>query len=540
MTNAEFFIGKITILFAVMSLAAQGKLSGKSCPVWSSYNANNDKCECHGKFVNYLRCNDEGYIAGMRGCLCNTLNRSSGVTTIGYCLYGCKYFEGKSFAAPTNISSIDSTWCGLYKRNGTLCGTCQEETYPAVYSFSMTCIYCKHVIFNWITFLVRSLVPVTIFYMIIILLSANLMSSKLSGYVMFSQSITSPFVARLLLLKHSKISRYNIAYQIFDTIYGIWNLDFLRTFSDGICLGTNSLVTSLLDIVIAIYPLCLIIFTHKCMNLYTENKIVTAIGKFITKFRSTKNQTSIIDSFATFIYLINIKILSSCVDLLMPVNIYKLTDRDAEYTSTRLYYDADVVYFGAAHKPYGITALIVLIFFVLLPTLLLLVYPFKIIQKLLNLLLSPRYQLIVRTFVESFNRCYKDGTRENEKDCRCFAAFPFIIRITILLLYLMSPNERALLFAAVVLTTYSLFLVICEPFKDQYKHLLDNYIFFNILLSSCCVSYTLYFSYSRHHFVRFIFATLVVIGLTFPGVYVVIRFLYIVITNLFKLLAKQL
>ena len=543
MAKPAVFICEITIIFAIMKncLAVEDKLRGKSCPVWSY--AETDRCECYRDIREHLRCNDEGYIVGLKGCSCSTFNWRNNVTTIGYCLYGCKYFNGYSFEAPANISDIDSIMCGLYKRNGTLCGTCHKETYPAVYSFSMTCIYCKHVILSWITFVVWSFIPVTIFYIVIMLLSANLMSSKLSGYIIFCQSITSPFIIRIMLLKNTHISQFRVVYKIFGAIYGIWNLDFLRTFSNGICLGTNSLVTLFLDIVIAIYPLCLIIFTHKCISMYGENKIVTAmlkpIVKYITKFKSREIHTSIIDSIATFVYLINIKILNSCFDLLMPVNIYKLTDREIKNTSTRLFYDADIVYFGAAHKPYGITALIVVIFFVFLPTLLLLVYPFKVLQKLLNLLLSPRWQLFVRTFVESFNRCYKDGTKDNEKDCRYFAAFPFIIRITVFLLYLMSPNGEVLLFAAIVLTTYSLFLAISEPFKDQYKHLLDSYTLFNFVLSSCCVSYSVYAYYPQQHYVRYIFAALDIISLTIPGVYILIHFLYIVTNALLKLLAKR-
>ena len=279
--------------------------------------------------------------------------------------------------------------------------------------------------------------------------------------------------------------------------------------------------------------------------MYGENKIVTvmlkAIVKYITKFKkSRRKQTSIIDSIATFIYLINIKILNSCFDLLIPVNIYKLTDREIKSTSTRLFYDADIVYFGATHKPYGITALIVLIFFVFLPTLILLVYPFKLVQKLFNLLLSPRWQLFVHTFVESINQCYKDGTKENEKDCRCFAAFPFIIRITIFLFYLMSPNGEVLVFGAIALTTYSLFLVLSEPFKDQYKDMLDRYLLFNFLLACTGVSYGLYsYSLPGNYYTQLltiIFGTISVIS---PGVYVVMHFLYYIITALYKLLAKQ-
>ena len=182
----------------------------------------------------------------------------------------------------------------------------------------------------------------TIFYTNIMLLSANLISSKLSDYILFSQSITSPLIMTVLLLNNIDISHFRIVYQVFGAIYGTWNLEFLGTFSNGISLGTTSLVTLFLDILIAIYPFNLIIFTHKYINMYGENKIITAMLKpvmeYITNFkRKATIKTSVIDSIATFAYLINVKILNSCFDLLMPVKIYNLTDKEIKSTSPRLF-----------------------------------------------------------------------------------------------------------------------------------------------------------------------------------------------------------
>ena len=50
----------------------------------------------------------------------------------------------------------------------------------------------------------------TIFFMITRLLSANLMSSKRSGYILFSQSITLPFIVGVLVIKRMGISRFHI------------------------------------------------------------------------------------------------------------------------------------------------------------------------------------------------------------------------------------------------------------------------------------------------------------------------------------------
>jgi len=525
--------------------AAQEKPSSKSCPIWSDYSVKQQKCECQDGIGDLLRCTDDGYIVGLHGCSCTSYNWSSGITTIGFCLFGCNLFYDKSFEEPVNISALSSiNTCSSYKRNGSLCGTCHKDSYPSVYSFSMDCIYCRHITLSWITFFMWTLVPLTIFYVVIMFLTVNLMSSKLSGYIIFSQSVSLPIVVRMMLLRKTNTSHFCIIFQIFGAIYGIWNLDFFRTFGSGICLGTNALITLFLDVAISLYPLLLLIITHKFVKLYGKNQVVAAIlkpaVKLIMKFKSSGNiRTSMIDSFATFVYLINVKILNSCFDLLVPVRIYNLTDKQIVSSSRRLFYNADIVYFGADHRPYGITAIIVLIVLVLLPTLLLLLYPLKTFQKLLNRLLSPRWQLFLRTFLESFNGCYKDGTKESEKDCRYFAAFPFIIRITIFLFYAESCNASFLVFGSVLLTTYSLFLIIKEPFKDQYKYLQESYLLFNLLLSCSSVCYALYpYSHPGYQNFPYLVFIVVTISLTSPGVYMVIHFVYTIIRLLYKLLFK--
>ena len=158
MRKSAAFILKIATILAVVRacFAIQGSHSSTFGPVWSIYNANHNACECYRYIGDHLRCNDEGYIVGLKDCSCSTYNWSSSVTTIGNYICGCNPpFHGISFETP-NVSSIITTRCDLCKRNGTLCGTCHRETYPAVYSFSMTCIYCKHLTFSWITFLVWS------------------------------------------------------------------------------------------------------------------------------------------------------------------------------------------------------------------------------------------------------------------------------------------------------------------------------------------------------------------------------------------------
>ena len=82
-------------------------------------------------------------------------------------------------------------------------------------------------------------------------------------------------------------------------------------------------------------------------------------------------RTSIIDSFTTFFLLSYVKVLSVSNDLLI---IHSLDGK----SSTQLFYDPTLHYFGGRHLPYAVLALVFLAISVVLPTLVLTLYPFQL------------------------------------------------------------------------------------------------------------------------------------------------------------------
>ena len=91
-----------------------------------------------------------------------------------------------------------------------------------------------------------------------------------------------------------------------------------------------------------------------------------------------------------------------------------------------LYVAGDVEYFGSQHLPFAIIAIIVMIVFLILPTLLLFLYPCRCFQRILN-----RFHCnfhAVRVFMDVFQGPYKDGTN-NSRDLRYFAGVFFLVRV---------------------------------------------------------------------------------------------------------------
>jgi hypothetical protein len=109
------------------------------------------------------------------------------------------------------------------------------------------------------------------------------------------------------------------------SFFGIWNLDFFRSFLPNICLNTSPLLSLSLDYVIAIYPLFLVITTYLLINLYDRNfEVLIFVCKPVMACFSwfQGGNTTIIDAFVTFFVLLFVKIISVSFDLLFPVPVY--------------------------------------------------------------------------------------------------------------------------------------------------------------------------------------------------------------------------
>ena len=102
-------------------------------------------------------------------------------------------------------------------------------------------------------------------------------------------------------------------------------------------------------------------------------------------------------SFSTFFLLSYVKILSVSADLLVFTAVHQLPDNKTHY---RIYYDVSVELFRGSHIPYALLAATLAIVFIMIPTLILMLYPFQCFQKCLSY-----YRIqwhFIRAFVDSF------------------------------------------------------------------------------------------------------------------------------------------
>ena len=451
-----------------------------SCPKWSFCDSER-LCQCPASDIDQLNCdlvqNGDNTLL-ILDCTCITYNRNRSLFEYGLCGYNCRresYHISFSYQSmPANVLDWDNFTCGDFKRSGTLCGKCDENRnlYPRAYSFDMSCIECTDSKASWWKYVFSAFFPLSIFCFIILLFRINTHSSQLQGYVLYSQFISISALSRALFAASQGRPLLFQIVKLLGSMYGIWNLDFFRMYYPGFCLKIGMLATLCLDFAIALYPLVLMAVTYGLVKLYDQNyKLLIVLwkpfGTFLGIFQNSwEIRTSIIDSFSTFFFLSNMKFLSVCFDMLVPVRVHEFTDARFVNQTWRLYYDATVIYFKGIHVYYGSIAIIILFCFVFLPVLVLLFYPFTLCQKSFTIFPN-RWQIFMHTFVDSFQGCYKDGIEPGTRDCRWFSAVILMARFILLMMYAVSLTTSFFSHSAIIFTILAILVIVIDPFKPH-------------------------------------------------------------------------
>ena len=506
---------------------------GDSCP--PGLFCKEGHCECGQYPDNIITCN--GTSSSLLNYYCATFDEDNNVMLVGLCPQGRKSEKCTLYSnLPRNISTLSILLCQPFNRTGALCGRCLPDHYHLAYSFNLTCIPCPHANWNWARYIVAAYLPLTLFYLVILLFKINTTSSHYFAAVYFCQSITMSIVLRILLQSiPTPESGLTIAAKLFASLYGIWNLDFFRPFYSDLCLGIGILPTLALDYVIAVYPLLLMIISYLLIVLYDRNyRVVTIMWRpfrlLFSIFKSNWDiRTSVIDAYATFFFLSYVKFLSVSFDLLTPTKVYHL--HGDHYNSTwALYYAGDIEYFGKEHLPYGILAIITSCLFVIFPTIVLAIYPFQLFQKFLNLF--PFRWHILHTFMDSIQGCYKDGTEPGTRDCRWFASIFIFIRFSQFMIYSFLNQSASHPFAAMTLILQVILIAVIQPFKAYFSHYnAINVVFLLILSLFVVIAMGRDLSSLIRPELKPLFVSLFVILAAFPLVYVAISVFHWIYTH---------
>ena len=474
-------------------------------------------------------------------CYCMSYNKNAN-TVAGVSLYGCfqgvgSFPQGSFFyLIPPNVSKLNEMMCSYVNRDGQLCGSCKEGFAPPVYSYDLQCVQTSQCTHNstWWKYIAVAFLPLTVFYIMVIIFRISATSPALNGFVLVSQIFSMPTHLRLFEL-YRDIEYVHNPWLVPISVYGIWNLDFFRTVYTPFCLHPDmtNIQALALDYIIAVYPLILITVTYLFVELHDWGfrPIVWLWRPFHRCFVRFRRQwdirTSLIDAFATFFLLSYVKLLSVSFDLLFPVSI---TDVNGHTLSSMyLFLDATVEYFGKDHLPYGIVATVILVVFIICPVVLLCVYPCRCFQRCLN---RCRFQCrVLHTFMDVFQGGYKDGTN-GTRDCRYFAAVYLMVRIATFVLFALTLSYSYFYLASSLFIVLAMSVAIVQPYKSNTYNIVDS-----VLLLTPAFLYSSIMSFTVLHSQISLFNTNSV-AIVFVCIALLVPLLYITRTVLHWILKK--
>ena len=352
---------------------------------------------------------------------------------------------------PDDPDEVNETLCSAFNRKGFLCNECQDGYGLAVYQYyGLMCVKCGcSAWWRWFVYLLLELVPSTLFFLIMIIFRININSGSLTAFVFVSNIIISTnfFNPSLIMLFQIYLGKWFI--YVILTLYGFWSLESFHFLVPPFCLSDsiNSLQLVSLGYVSALYPLFLCLVTYCLIELHGKNVGLIVIiwkpfHKLLVKVRKLwKIQTSVVHTFGTFLLLsyakiifVSFSVLQSYKPLILDINNNKL------FSSSRSSLDLAEPYFGKAHAPYAVLALFTCLLLIVLPLIVILLYPTRLFQKITPCC-GPRKLQAIRTFVEVFQGCYKDGTINGEsRDYRLVSVIYLIGRICIVAITAMHSS----------------------------------------------------------------------------------------------------
>ena len=441
------------------------------------------QCLCADTLRGMVQCDDSNLTSYLFLTHCMTYDELSSEVLVGACPYSYfpPYVQGSWIPLTSNASNVTEYLCKPLNRKGLLCGKCMEGYGISVHSTGLDCVDCTAHPYGGAWFAAEIALQ-TLFFLFIFFFRINVTSAKLSGFLLSCQIISSTSIDRILPAYLFGVGLTNLSRlaQVLFVFYKFWVLEFFTGVLPPACLHRNITMLNAvaLGYVSAFYPFLLILLTFVLVRIRDCNfKLVTIVWRPYRKLCLTLGKyidlhQSLIHTFSGVIVLSYSKLALVSYSLLFPIEIYNASG--VRVHNWRWYHDAEVKLFSSEHVPYAFLALVVLLFFVVAPPLLLVLYPFKWFQILLHKLRLDHPG--VNAFMDSFQGCYKNGTSSNSRDLRYFAALYFVLRLLFIGTRLLATYQLQWRIITVCLVAATIIFSYFQPYKKGIFNIID--IFF--------------------------------------------------------------
>ena len=435
---------------------------------------------CHSGFSGTTKCRNKEVL--LRLGYCATYQKGEGVY-----ISRCPYYQLKGHTVsisepgyielPYNISELNDYMCGPMNREGFLCKDCIDGFGPSITSVGYQCSNCTDAWYGVPLFLIVKFVPMTLFYISILLFKIHLVSPPMTFYIIYSHFI----VYEILIGRREPIEKLvayyenNTAFKSILLFYGIWNLDFVRYISPPFCVSSRLKPThiEILDYFSNFYLLFLLFFTWMCIEMHGRNfRPLVWLWKpfhkcFVRFQRKWDLRNDMIDVFASLFLLFYIKL------VYLGSVLYQRYGLDYTMKGKRQTGSVDIDGY-IMRQQLTLFVIPLLTVFSLFPVLLLVLYPFKLFRRCLSRCRLEHF--FVTVFVEKFHGCYRDGLNGG-RDMRSFSGMKFLLML-LLSTHSFVPFTKLKISHwvcnAFILLPIALLIALLRPYKKIYMTISDT------------------------------------------------------------------
>ena len=431
----------------------------------------------HGFWVGYLDNTNSTKENSLAGSVCPR----------GFCSNNVKSEKEQKLPSTTR-GDINTQICNA-NRTGLVCGECKTNYSVHYHSMSFWCKSNDLCHLGWLFYILSELIPVTLFFLVVIALNISFTSGPLNGVIFFMQ-----FVDTLKIRAENFIWFEKPAYHfacIYKLVYRIFSLHFFALESLSFCLWSGASALDLLAFryVTIIFSLLLIVGTTALLNICSF--------KFCNKYVINK-KGYIIHGLSAFLVMSY----SECTRISLMIiswGVFKVGPKHHLKKSLFVFYNGVYAYFGPEHLKYALPAIFFIITMVSIPPLLLISYP--LCYKVFALLRLEESKCVyytckilplekIKPLFDSIQGAFKDRYR-------FFAGLYFVYRVSSLVTFSATSTLTTHYTATGFQLVFMLLIhAVCRPYKKSWHNVLDAFLFFNLFFVNG-LSYVNYYLSTR-------------------------------------------
>ena len=444
---------------------------------------------CHQPSLFYsegvIKCTDQGVLLSFGYCA----TEINGDIYAGQCHYfqleGHNVTEPGYIRLPDNISELNAYMCGLMNRKGFLCKDCIDGFGPSVTSLGYKCSNCTDTWYGIPLYLAVEFIPITLFYLVILIFKIHLTSAPMIFFILYHQLIMYEIVFQKTDILGRLVSLGNTSPLLKCVLlfYGIWTLDFIRFIVPAFCVNSKLQLihVEFFGYISNVYFLFLIFLTWVCIELHGRNfKPFVVLWRpfhrcFVKLQRGWDKTSSMVDVFASFFLLSYGTLMYRTAEFFECQALVSYSNDSIprlKYTSEMFVPNAECKDHSSSW-PLEISSVVSFLVYNIIPMLLLIFYPFKAFRVCLSKCKLER--LFITIFVEKFHSCYRDGL-DGGRDMRSFSGlyYTMIILLSLYSVLFQRLHISSWLYYGLIFLSFSLLIIIVRPYKQNYMNILDT------------------------------------------------------------------